>query len=236
MKTIIFDVDDTLYDQALSFHETFKSLIESSWSYNEIDTIYRTSRKYSEILFDQSEAGEISVLEWQIGRIAKALADYGIQINDEQALAFHESYKQAQANIRLFPEVEELLNHLAQLDVQLAVLTNGEESHQLMKIKQLELTNWIPEENIFVSGTYGIAKPKSGIFKMVEEKLNCDPKQTVYVGDSFEKDIVGAKQVGWKAVWINHRKHEQAPNSTINPDKVVYSAAELFKFFRARIN
>ncbi|SEO87222.1 putative hydrolase of the HAD superfamily [Amphibacillus marinus] len=232
MKTIIFDVDDTLYDQALSFHKTFKSLIDPTYSYTDIDTIYRTSRQYSEILFDQSEAGEISVLEWQVGRISKALADYDIQINDEQALAFHAQYKDAQANISLFPEVKELLNHLAQQDIQLAILTNGEESHQLMKINQLKLTNWIPMENIFVSGTYGIAKPKAGIFKIVEDKLQCEPGQTVYVGDSFEKDIVGAKQVGWHVLWMNHRKHEQPSNSSIKPDKVVDSAAELLRYFK----
>jgi putative hydrolase of the HAD superfamily len=64
METIIFDVDDTLYDQALSFHKTFRKMFEGPFTDEEIDQIYRVSRKYSEILFDQSEAGEITQFEW----------------------------------------------------------------------------------------------------------------------------------------------------------------------------
>lgn len=232
METIIFDVDDTLYDQALSFHETFKQLIDDSYSYQAIDAVYRASRHYSEQLFDQSERGEITVLEWQAGRFKLALLDSGVEIDDETALQFHQLYKEHQAAITLFPEVEALLETLHQENKQLAILTNGEEAHQQMKIKQLALNRWIPEANIFISGTYGIAKPKEEIFKLVEDKLGADPNQTVYVGDSFEKDIVGAKRAGWHAVWMNHRNRQADPNSPYQADQEVHSAKALFDYFK----
>ena len=223
MNTIIFDVDDTLYDQALSFHKTFRKMFDIEVTDKELDKIYRTSRKYSEILFDQSEAGEISEFEWQTGRIIKACEDFDIPIDTEKAATFHEIYVAEQQNITLFEEVEELLDILYKQGKQLAILTNGEEQHQSKKIKQLGLSRWIPAENIFISGSLGYAKPKREIFEIIEEKLNLDKTKTVYIGDSFEKDIVGAKQAGWKAIWMNHRKRTIPKDVNIKPDKEVFS-------------
>ncbi|WP_058307374.1 HAD family hydrolase [Gracilibacillus massiliensis] len=231
MKTIIFDVDDTLYDQAISFYRTFKKLVNENRTYEELDAIYRLSRKYSEQLFDQSEKGEITVFDWQTGRFIKALDDFNISISSNTAAEFHEAYKEEQARITLFPEIKELLSILKQQDKQLAVLTNGEEQHQTMKIKQLELAKWIPNENIFISGSHGIAKPNREIFDIVKDKLDCDPAETVYVGDSFEKDIIGAKKAGWQAIWMNHRKREIPNNSEFYPDIELQHAKDLLSYF-----
>jgi len=236
MTTIIFDVDDTLYDQALSFHETFKHLINDTYSYDQMDRIYRASRKHSETLFDQSERGEITVLDWQVGRYKLALQDFGIDINDDLALEFHDQYKRAQGKISLFPEVETLLDFLKTKDVTLAILTNGEVAHQSMKIDQLQLEKWIPKENTFISGAYGIAKPNPEIFHIIEDKLPTTPESTIYVGDSFEKDIVGAKQVGWQAVWMNHRQRQADPTSSYTADQKVTSAEALYTYFTQYLN
>ncbi|MDC3415846.1 HAD family hydrolase [Aquibacillus salsiterrae] len=231
MQTIIFDVDDTLYDQALSFHKTFRKLIDESFTYDEIDKIYRASRKYSETLFDQSEAGEITTFEWQIGRIMMACQDFAIPIDEKNAALFHQTYVSEQKNIEMFPEVAQLLDLLSKEGKQLAVLTNGEEKHQSMKIKQLELEKWIPKQNIFISGTYGHAKPKREIFEIVEQQLGLKKAETVYVGDSYEKDVIGAKKAGWKAIWVNHRKHKLPTNATTKPDKEVHDVKQLLSEF-----
>lgn len=231
MDTIIFDVDDTLYDQAQSFHKTVRKLFQEQLSNEEIDQLYKASRKYSEILFDQSEAGEISKFEWQTGRIIASCKDFNIPIDTEKAAIFHDMYVAEQKNITLFPEVEVLLNELFKEGKQLGILTNGVEKHQAMKIKQLGLSHWIPAEKTFISGTIGHAKPKREVFDFIEEKMDLDQTKTVYIGDNFEKDIIGAKQAGWQAVWMNHRKRDLPANATYKPDKEVHSAKELLDLF-----
>ncbi len=232
MNTIIFDVDDTLYDQALSFHYTFQKLMGIKVTYKELDDIYRLSRKYSEILFDQSEKGEITTFEWQTGRFIKALEDHGIPMDATTATNFHHEYKAQQGNVTLFAEVKELLSMLKEQGKQLAILTNGEEEHQTMKIKQLELDKWISKKDIFISGSYGIAKPNREIFDIVETKLDRDPAEIVYIGDSYEKDIIGAKQAGWKAIWMNHRNRPIPDNSLFYPDIELHHADELLSYFQ----
>ena len=231
MDTIIFDVDDTLYDQAQSFHKTVRKLFQEPFSDEKIDQLYKVSRKYSEILFDQSEAGEISQFEWQTGRIMAACKDFNIPIDTEKATIFNQTYVTEQKNITLFPEVEELLNVLCKEGKQLGILTNGEEKHQAMKIEQLSLSRWIPEEMTFISGTIGHAKPKREVFDFIEQKLDLDQTKTVYIGDNFEKDIIGAKQAGWQAIWMNHRNKDLPTNATYKPDKEVHSPKELLELF-----
>ncbi|MEH7236399.1 HAD family hydrolase [Bacillus sp. JJ1562] len=53
----------------------------------------------------------------------------------------------------------------------------------------------------FISGTIGHAKPKREVFDFIEQKMDLDQTKTVYIGDNFEKDIIGAKEAGWQAIW-----------------------------------
>ena len=233
IDTIIFDVDDTLYDQALSFKNTVKKKFQTTLSEAELDRMYIISRKTSDALFDQSEAGEISILEMHIRRVTSACEAFDIPITRQKAIEFQAAYVEEQKKIRLFDEVRDLLDHLKQENKQLGVLTNGEKNHQAMKIEQLNLKNWIPEENIFISGAIGHAKPKREVFDIIEAKLNLDKSTTVYIGDSFDNDIVGAKNAGWQALWMNHRKRE-LPESSVKPDVEVHSAKELLHVLRRK--
>ncbi|MCT1902858.1 HAD family hydrolase [Oceanobacillus sojae] len=230
MDTIIFDMDDTLYDQSATFKTTCKKVLNISLEDSELDNLYLLSRKYSDELFDDQTAGKITMKEMHIRRIKDACADMGIEISAEQAVEFQNTYVQEQGKIELFEEAVQLLDYLAADKKQLAVLTNGAEDHQAMKIKQLKLNKWIPEDYLFISGAIGHAKPSVEAFHFIEDKLDLTKAKTIYVGDSFANDVVGAKQAGWQAVWMNHR-HRQMPEAAVKPDKIVYSAKELLDLF-----
>lgn len=230
MDTIIFDVDDTLYDQAASFKNTCKKMIDVPFTDEELNNFYIISRKYSDALFDDQVAGKLTVQEMHIRRIKDACTEIGIEMTEQQAIDFQEAYVAEQRKIALFDEVMELMDILIANNKHVAVLTNGAEGHQSMKIKQLRLDRWISKENMFISSAIGHAKPSKEAFEFLEHKLVLDKNRTVYIGDSFANDIVGAKQVGWHAVWMNHRKRDM-PEGTIKPDKVVYSARELLDLF-----
>ncbi|WP_416147477.1 HAD family hydrolase [Salipaludibacillus sp. HK11] len=233
METIIFDVDDTLYDQVLPFKNAFRKLVDEPFTDEEIEEIYIESRKHSDALFDKNLAGEVSLEEMHKYRVTAAFKKFNIEVNDEKAIAFQATYLAEQQKITLYEEVEQLLDFLLAENKQLAVLTNGEEGHQSMKIRQLNLARWIPAEHIFISGSVGHAKPTKEVFQIIENKLLLNKTKTVYIGDSFENDIVGAKQAGWQAIWMNHR-NRNAPVTvpTVKPDKVVYTAKELLYLFK----
>ncbi|WP_054860115.1 HAD-IA family hydrolase [Gracilibacillus sp. JCM 18860] len=231
MDTIIFDVDDTLYDQLLPFKNTVKQQFQQDFIDAELEALYITSRKYSDEVFEKHmNGGEITALELQTYRITKACEEFGLAISYQDAVSFQQKYLQEQKQITLFEELKQLLDHLLSQKKQLAILTNGEEAHQMMKVKQLGLSHWIPATHIFVSGAIGHSKPSREVFRYMEDQLKLNKEKTVYIGDSYENDIVGAKQMGWQAIWMNHRKR------TIDlpkwqPNYTAYHPKELVSWF-----
>jgi HAD superfamily hydrolase (TIGR01509 family) len=56
----------------------------------------------------------------------------------------------------------------------------------------------------------GLQKPDPRVFRFALERAGQRPADSVYVGDSWEADYLGAKNVGMKAVWLN-RSGRTAP-------------------------
>jgi len=48
-----------------------------------------------------------------------------------------------------------------------------------------------------------VGKPDSFAYSYIIEKFSADKKQTLMVGDTYETDILGAKNFGLKTVWVN---------------------------------
>ncbi|SFL70285.1 putative hydrolase of the HAD superfamily [Gracilibacillus orientalis] len=220
MQTIIFDVDDTLYDQLQPFRNAVHQQLDTSFTDSEIGSLYKTSRKYSDEVFEKYMSGEITALELQTYRMTKACEEFEIALSYDQAVRFQDVYLSELKKIQLLDPMKRLLEQLSKQGKQLAVLTNGEFDHQMMKVKQLQLTNWIPTEHIFISGDLGYSKPSLEVFNHIEKKLKIEKQETLYIGDSFEHDIFGAKRAGWKAAWMNHRKRKVSQHDII-PDYIV---------------
>ncbi|GAA5416077.1 pyrimidine 5'-nucleotidase YjjG [Paraliobacillus ryukyuensis] len=232
MLTIIFDVDDTLYDQSRPFKIAAQAFFDRTFTEEELHELYISSRKFSDELFHQSTTGEVSVEDLQVYRITEAAKTFEITLNRQEALHFQADYLAELKKMTLFEEVEQLLTLLHQQDdIQLAVLTNGEKEHQAMKIDKLRLDRWIPDNHLFISGALGVAKPDKRVFEIIEVQLGLDKENTIYIGDSFDHDIVGAKQVGWKAIWMNHRKRT-APRKDLAPDYEVQHPKALLDLFK----
>lgn len=102
-------------------------------------------------------------------------------------------------------EVKKTLDYLKKLGVPMGIITNGPTDHQFKKIKQLGLFKWVRPEHILISQATGFQKPEADIFQLAEERFDLNGETTLYVGDSFENDVVGSKSRNWQALWFNHR-------------------------------
>jgi HAD superfamily hydrolase (TIGR01509 family) len=78
---------------------------------------------------------------------------------------------------------------------------------------------------IVVSGAVNRRKPHEEIFKSALKLMNLNPSEAVFVGDTIDADIEGAKAVGMKAVYIE-RRVQTAPKKYL-PDKTIKRLSEL---------
>jgi len=55
---------------------------------------------------------------------------------------------------------------------------------------------------VVASAEEGVSKPNRRIFEIALEKSNCKPENAVMIGDRIDNDIVPAKQLGMKTIWV----------------------------------
>jgi HAD superfamily hydrolase (TIGR01549 family) len=71
----------------------------------------------------------------------------------------------------------------------------------------------------------GAAKPDAKIFEMALAKGQVRAQEMVHVGDDPERDVIGARAVGMRTVWINHRQRVWEAGKM--PDAVIQSLDQL---------
>ncbi|MBQ3919948.1 MAG: HAD family hydrolase [Oscillospiraceae bacterium] len=55
---------------------------------------------------------------------------------------------------------------------------------------------------VVASAEEGVAKPDKRIFDIALERAGCTPDRAVMIGDRMDNDIIPAKKIGMKTVWI----------------------------------
>ena len=60
-------------------------------------------------------------------------------------------------------------------------------------------------QQVIESAVVGIRKPDPQIFQLGIEALGMSPEEVTVVGDSLENDILPARQLGCRAVWLNQK-------------------------------
>ena len=55
---------------------------------------------------------------------------------------------------------------------------------------------------VIASAEEGVAKPDKRIFELALNRSNCQPGESVMIGDRIDNDIVPAKRMGMHTIWI----------------------------------
>jgi len=82
-------------------------------------------------------------------------------------------------------------------------------------------------EIIVSSADLGVGKPDPAYYHAVMAICGCDPAEAVMVGDTFDKDIAGAKRIGLRTVWYNWKDAALPPDSPYLPDATIRDLSEL---------
>jgi putative hydrolase of the HAD superfamily len=100
------------------------------------------------------------------------------------------------------PAIDGMSSALAAVSARYPVglLTNGPSDIQRLKLDQAGLSDAFGV--VVISGELGHGKPSPEGFRAALDPLGARPEDSVMVGDSWERDIVGALGVGMRAVWI----------------------------------
>lgn len=201
MKAILFDLDDTLYPY-IPCHENgllaLTEFLKNEWNLIQDDAknIYLKARDLVQIQLKNLAASHHRLL--YMIRICELLGKNPIRYAKELEQIYWNSYFE---KMKLFEGVLELFQVLKARHIKLAIVTDLVTEIQYKKLNHLGLTDLI--DVVVTSEEAGIEKPSSIIFQLALEKLQISSKrEVVMVGDSYSKDIVGAKEFGILAYWF----------------------------------
>lgn len=98
------------------------------------------------------------------------------------------------------PGTEEALRRTRDAGHRLAVVSNADGRVEGL-LGEVGLAGYF--EFILDSAVVGVSKPDPGIFRMALERLGVEPARTLYVGDLYPVDVLGARRAGMEAVLLD---------------------------------
>lgn len=122
-------------------------------------------------------------------------------IPDDQHDAFFEAYiaRDERKQYRLFDDVLDVMERLASQNLRVGLLSNN------VKV-MTHVANLAVEDHfeiVISPETYGVWKPEPEIFLETLSVMEVPPARAIYVGDSYEDDVVGARAAGLTPVLID---------------------------------
>lgn len=98
-----------------------------------------------------------------------------------------------------FDDAQDTLELLKELDYKLGIIAN-QTAGTAQRLDSWGLLKYF--DVVAPSAELGVAKPNKLIFEKAFELAGCQPQNAVMVGDRLDNDIIPAKELGMRTVWI----------------------------------
>lgn len=222
LKTIFFDLDDTLLD----FRKAEAQALTQTLIRFGLDPTPHALALYHEINarhWRMLEEGRITRQQVLVGRFQVFLRELGADCPCEEVCGVYEE-NLGQGHI-FVPGAPELLEALSpRYDLYLA--TNGTAHIQRSRLASAGIVPYF--KGVFISQEMGADKPSPAFFHACFDAIpGFDPAASLMVGDSLNSDIRGARAVGLRTCWFNPAGEDAPPEQ--RPDYEVRALDELPK-------
>lgn len=127
----------------------------------------------------------------------------------------------------VYPEAKDCLRSISKR-YKIGIIANQNPGSK-ERLERIGLLKYI--DLVIASAEEGVAKPDLRIFQIALERANCNPEESVMVGDRIDNDIIPANKIGMKTVWIRQGFGELAqPQAAVEtPDYTINNLSELFE-------
>jgi putative hydrolase of the HAD superfamily len=202
---LFFDLDNTIWDfdsnsfDALQAALKKMDLLDKIGSYGDFYNIFDS---VNENLWALYREGKISKRILRVQRFEESFEKNGSLFPGMAELVNDAYLAEMPGLTRLVDGARELLDYLFER-YEMAIITNGFKEVQHKKIIQSGLAKYF--KKLFISEEIGSTKPKREIFEHAIKSMNARKKNSLMIGDSWEADIVGARNFGIDQIYFNPR-------------------------------
>ena len=223
-KVVLFDFYGTLIDfETDEYDET----LHSAWEVIAHFLRYRGARTSAELLRVRyfryvedalKETGNRHA-DVDVVRIFQRLMDEaGVMNGDGLAMTVAQLFRSRSIKrFELFHETRSVIEALAQKFV-LGLVSDSQAPYLIPELQQVSLDRFF--RTVVMSSTYGYRKPDPRLLLTAVEQLGVSAEETIYVGDSWMRDVEGAHAAGIHPVWLCRGKRQVAPPHDFEVDVI----------------
>lgn len=203
VKNLILDLDNTLYGYDEPHRKGLSILLEY------FSLKFNISNEDTKRSFDKARLNthlELPARASSHNRLlyVQKMLEYNGLNSMNYALDLYELYWDTfLKNMVLFENVFNYLENCRSQGTKICILTDLTAHIQYRKIKKLGLVEYV--DFLVTSEEVGVEKPHPNMFTKALQKLECEASTALMIGDSWNKDIVGANAIGIQSIWINHK-------------------------------
>ena len=225
IKTIIFDLDNTLIDLTLSVKQALELIFRNIGS-EFLDNYLSDFLELDDFLWDKAR-------DMSSGISKESVPTYRFEVFFNRHKIAYYDYKQANEWFKeglatsVFPyrNTEAVIKKIYEKGYTICVATNGLESLQKPRIINTSFSKYI--KRIFVSEEVGADKPDPKIFIYLMKEMQIDSEEAIMIGDSKTQDIKGAQAMNIKTIWFNPGRKKNLSN--IIPDYEINNMEEVIR-------
>lgn len=208
VTAVVFDLDDTLYDEVEYCISGFRTVAEFIADLPDAPS----AKRIFDSLWKQFTASN------RKKTFNAALDDLGISYGDEIIQKLIKTYRNHLPKITLPTDSKDVLQQLSR-KYTLALLTDGFLPAQQLKVQALKIENYF--KCIIYTEQLGRQcwKPSPAGFEKLMQTLNAKPQAIAYVADNQMKDFIAPNKLGFLTIQITrpariHTSTSEAPNAT----------------------
>lgn len=212
--TLLFDVDGTLCE----YERGIADLLSISFERTGIEPFF-TAREYEERFSTfVDEYDDVDVIrEESFASLAK---ERGRDPERGRTVARAYAAERDHARVRWRDGAREALNTF-EGQYRLGAVTNGGPDMQRPKLETLGVLETF--ETVVYAGAETAPKPDPEPFEEAFDRLAIHPTESVYVGNSLNSDVAGARNAGLPVAWLS----DGTPDPRPEPDFVLETPREL---------
>jgi putative hydrolase of the HAD superfamily len=128
------------------------------------------------------------------------LKEAGVKLDSKLALTLLERMRQTKLELVLFDDVRPALDTLKKRGLVLGLISNVEQDMS-GTLDKLGLSARLTV--VVTSQEAGAGKPRPEIFLYALQQAGITPSESIYVGDQYQVDVLGARGAGLKAILLD---------------------------------
>ena len=191
VRAVAFDIDGTLYPNAAMYLKSLPFAL----------THLRLMLAYAKVRKEVREIRPVDDLQaLEAEMLAKRLGISSERARDRISTEIHGEWESVLDRVNLYPHVRDCVRGIKEAGLPVAVTSDFPVERKLERLGLegiFDCRLWTEES--------GYLKPHPEPFLKLAECMGFSPQEILYVGNSYEYDVVGAKRVGMRAAHLTRR-------------------------------